>query len=83
MKFSIEVDCTPEEARAFLGLPDVKELQSSAMDLVQNRTAEYLKNMDAAALAKMWLPLGTDAMQAMQKVFMAQFQNPDTGKTKK
>ncbi|MEE4537438.1 MAG: DUF6489 family protein, partial [Erythrobacter sp.] len=23
MKISIEIDCTPEEARAFMGLPDV------------------------------------------------------------
>ena len=25
MKVTIEVDCTPEEARAFMGLPDVSE----------------------------------------------------------
>ncbi|MFW5680430.1 MAG: DUF6489 family protein, partial [Pseudomonadota bacterium] len=27
MKVRIEVDCTPEEARAFLGLPEVRPLQ--------------------------------------------------------
>ncbi|MEM7690378.1 MAG: DUF6489 family protein [Pseudomonadota bacterium] len=28
MKVTIEVDCTPEEARAFMGLPDVTEANS-------------------------------------------------------
>ena len=27
MKITMNVDCTPEEARAFLGLPDVKPMQ--------------------------------------------------------
>jgi len=26
MKFTVDVDCTPEEARAFLGLPDLKPI---------------------------------------------------------
>jgi len=28
MKVSIEIDCTPEEARTFMGLPDVSKAQS-------------------------------------------------------
>lgn len=28
MKVNIEIDCTPEEARAFMGLPDVSEANS-------------------------------------------------------
>ena len=28
MKITVDVDCTPEEARAFLGLPDVKPMPS-------------------------------------------------------
>jgi hypothetical protein len=31
MKITVEVECTPEEARQFLGLPDVKPLQTIAM----------------------------------------------------
>ena len=27
MKVNVEIDCTPEEARAFFGLPDVAPLQ--------------------------------------------------------
>ena len=57
MKITIEVDCTPEEARSFLGLPDVSAANSvyvenvtKAMQGVSNpaQMAEY-----AAALAPM------------------------------
>lgn len=27
MKFTVDVECTPEEARSFLGLPDMKPVQ--------------------------------------------------------
>jgi hypothetical protein len=31
MKITIDIDCTPGEARAFLGLPDVAPLQAEVM----------------------------------------------------
>lgn len=32
MKVTVDVECTPEEARAFLGLPDVSALQNEFID---------------------------------------------------
>ena len=37
MKVTIDVDCTPEEARAFLGLPAVAPLQEAMMQELQKR----------------------------------------------
>jgi len=34
MKVNVEVDCTPEEARRFLGLPDVAKAQEAYVDAV-------------------------------------------------
>ena len=34
MKVTIEVDCTPEEARAFMGLPDVGEANALYVDSI-------------------------------------------------
>ncbi|MEE4153272.1 MAG: DUF6489 family protein [Erythrobacter sp.] len=34
MKVNIEIDCTPEEARSFMGLPDVSKANSVYMDSV-------------------------------------------------
>lgn len=32
MKFTINVDCTPEEARRFFGLPDVDQMNEAMQD---------------------------------------------------
>ena len=34
MKVNVEVDCTPDEARRFLGLPDVAKAQEAYVDAV-------------------------------------------------
>ena len=31
MKITVEIDCTPDEARQFLGLPDMKPMQAALM----------------------------------------------------
>jgi hypothetical protein len=37
MQVTVDVDCTPEEARAFLGLPDVQPLQAAVMAHMEKR----------------------------------------------
>jgi hypothetical protein len=37
VKVTVEVDCTPEEGRRFLGLPDVVPMQQAAMEKLQQR----------------------------------------------
>lgn len=34
MKFTVDVDCTPVEARTFLGLPDLKPIQDHYIQAV-------------------------------------------------
>jgi hypothetical protein len=69
MKISIDIDCTPQEARTFLGLPDVEPMQQSLMKMVQERMEKNLAAMDAEAMMKLWLPAGTQGWDAMQKMF--------------
>ena len=52
MKFNITIDCTPEEARQFLGMPDVKEAQEMMLKALQDN----IQNMDADTLLKYWMP---------------------------
>ena len=37
MKINIDIDCTSEEARTFLGLPDVKPLQEAMLVELEER----------------------------------------------
>ena len=71
MKITIDVDCTPEEARTFLGLPDVQPMQAAMMNTVQERMQQALDSTDPEALMKTWLPIGLGAAEQMQKMFWA------------
>lgn len=69
MKIKLDIDCSPEEAREFLGWPDVRGFQRAMLEQAQGRAAEYIDSLDPEKLAKMWLPAGLEAWDAMQKTF--------------
>jgi hypothetical protein len=73
MKISIDVDCTPDEARTFLGLPDVKPMQDAMMTEIQNRMMANLQAMEPETLFKTWLPAQVQGLEQMQKFFWSQF----------
>jgi len=56
MKITIDIDCTPQEARAFMGLPEVAPLQDAMMKELEERLRDGLKSMDPEALMKAWMP---------------------------
>jgi len=56
MKIRLDVDCPPEEARSFFGLPDVKPLQKAMLEEVEERLKANLAAMQPDALMRMWLP---------------------------
>ncbi len=72
MKITIEVDCSPEEARAFLGLPDVAPMQAAAMEDLSQRLRAGLEAMDPETLMKTWMPLGLQGLEQAQKMFWSQ-----------
>lgn len=79
MKISIDIDCTPEEARTFLGLPDVKPMQDAMMGEIQNRMMSSLSAMEPEALFKTWLPVGVQGWEQMQKAFWNQMSRAAQG----
>lgn len=72
MKVTVEVDCTPEEARAFLGLPDVKPIQDEMMREMQEKMRSAMTAIGPEDAMRMWLPASMQAAEQMQKLF-AQF----------
>ena len=77
MKITVDVDCTAEEARQFLGLPDVKPMQDTMMREIRDRMMTSLQAMDAEALFKTWLPAQMQGFEQMQKFFWSQFAKGD------
>lgn len=56
MKFNIDIECTPQEARTFLGLPDVEPMQQQMMMLIAERVRKNVERMDPENLMKTWIP---------------------------
>lgn len=79
MKVNFDIECTPDEARRFLGLPDVLPLQEKMMKEMETRMAEAIKSMEPEAFVKHWLPMGVQSMQEMQKMFWSQMGVPMGG----
>lgn len=45
MKITVNIDCTPQEAREFLGLPNIQPMQEKAMKQIdQGRVAVYKRH---------------------------------------
>jgi hypothetical protein len=56
VKFRIDIDCTPQEARTFLGLPDVESVQKALYGELESRMRAAMDRMDPEALVKAWMP---------------------------
>lgn len=79
MKITIDIDCTPEEARTFFGLPDLKPMQEAVLREVQERVLQNLRLVDAESLVKTWMPIGLQGFEQLQKMMWAQLgQSPRT-----
>jgi hypothetical protein len=65
VKITVNVDCTPDEARAFLGQPDRKPMQDELMQEMRNRLMAGMAAMDPAGMlsASMRAMTGFEQMQ--------------------
>jgi hypothetical protein len=79
MKITMNVDCTAEEARAFLGLPDVKPMQEQLMREVQERMAANVRAMEPEAMLRTWLPATLKGFEQIQEIFMSQMTGTKKG----
>jgi hypothetical protein len=68
MKVTIEVDCTPQEARTFLGLPDVEKLNDVMVKEVTRRFEETAHQMKPEEMLKSWTQMGVMAQDQFLKM---------------
>lgn len=68
MKINVEVDCTPAEARAFLGLPDVTPLNDHLVAEMQRRMDENMAAMQPEELMKAWTSFGLQAQDQFRRL---------------
>ena len=69
MKVSINIDCTPEEARRYMGLPDVAPMQEAMLKEMQERIMANFTSMQPTEMMKASLPMGMESWLEFQKAF--------------
>lgn len=85
MKMTIEIDCTPEEARRFLGLPDLTPLHAAMLERLQAQMPDLTQATPEALLAA-WTRMAQpswmgDAMGAFFKAATSTAPKPKKGDT--
>ena len=71
MKVNVEVECTPAEARAVLGLPDVAPLNDHLVAEMKRRMDENMAAMQPEELMKTWTSFGMQAQDQFRKLMEA------------
>ncbi len=67
MKVTIEIDCTPKEARAFLGQPDVEVFNAWLMEQMKARFEQNMELLKPEELMKGWMAVGGQAQDVMRR----------------
>lgn len=68
MKVNVEIDCTPEEARRFLGLPDVSKANDVYVDAVANAMKGVGSFDQLQDMAKQLAPMGQMGLKLFQQL---------------
>ena len=71
MKVTIEVDCTPTEARSFFGLPDVTVLNDHLVQEMKNRMDANINMLQPEELMRSWMTFGGAAQEQFMRMMLA------------
>lgn len=67
MKINIEIDCTPEEARRTVGLPDLTPVHEVFVGRLQDLVAQATDPGEAQTLIRNWMSAGIQGFGAVQR----------------
>lgn len=70
MKVNIEIDCTPVEARQFMGLPDVSPMQNAVMDKLQQQMTSNIEKISPESLLQSWFTFDPKIAERFQDMFV-------------
>lgn len=80
MKCKMEIECTPEEARAFFGLPDVQPLQQRVMAEVEKKMLAEMERFSPDVILKTWLSVYPQTPDHFQDMVARMFQTSGMGR---
>ena len=62
MKITVDVECTPEEARRFMGLPDMAPVHEAYLSHVRTAIEQGVTPDMVQSLMRTWSPMGEAGM---------------------
>lgn len=69
MKFTLNAEVTPKEARAFLGLPDVEPINDMIMQEMMRRTQENIDTLaNPERLIAQWMTVSGKGIEQFQNL---------------
>lgn len=71
MKMNIVVECTPEEARSFLGLPNVEPVNEVLVRAVRERIEQNIELISPEFYLKQWYSMGGQVTDQFLNLFAA------------
>ena len=74
MKCTVNVECTPEEARTFLGLPDLQPLQARFTAEMERRMLAEMDRFSPDTMLRTWLSLAPQSPEQIQEWMARLFQ---------
>ncbi len=69
MKINVEVECTPEEARRLMGLPDLTPVHEKYLAFLSESMDGKLRPEMIEAMVKSWAPMGEAGMSFWRQLF--------------
>lgn len=69
MKVTVNIDCTPQEAREFLGLPNIQPMQEKAMKQLEEKLLSGVAGMSPDAILRNWMSFNPEQIGDMFKMF--------------
>ena len=69
MKVTVDVDCTPEEARRLMGLPDLTAVHEAYVEKMRKTVSEGVGPEQFTELLKNWGPMSESAFNVWKVMF--------------
>jgi hypothetical protein len=79
MKVNIEIDCSPEEARRFMGLPDVEQANAIYVDSIAKAMQGVSNTEQLEQYARQLAPMGQMGLKMFQNFMEGAARNASAG----
>jgi Family of unknown function (DUF6489) len=80
MKVTVNIDCTPQEARQFFGLPDVQPMQAAVLAEMERRTLAEMEKFTPENLLQSWFSSGQQGADMFTKMLSGIAMKPSEAK---